>query len=398
MEEITTQDDGKGTPTMEWKRFSFIGLWVCFSIVAVWASAQEENAGNSAFSGPKIATAKRGLSSLPSDAGQFWMDYDLTPYTNLYPSLEAPQQTILDWILFDTQESFWHGEPFGVLSATRGHLYVYHCEKVQRYVANVLDRFLDETKRNELVSVRIILVETPDWRTKAEEYLRPYPVKQKGISGWTIDPANYQSVAAALAKRSDFLELNSSRNLIPNAETFGWVLPSPARNYVRDIQLSAGSPQGYVTDTTAVDEGYRIEITPLLSTNGDLVEFLFTCRAAAVEKMLTVPLKVPTSSSPRQQLDAAVPQIAARELKDKISFPKSQVFLLDLGMIPIQPGENVSSGGLTASLSKTFGGKSVYRNVLLFLRSAGSSDTAGATQNETAPTAGTLTPVGTGNP
>lgn len=329
--------------------------------------------GQEPFTGPKIASASRAFDSLPTDAGQFWMVYDISPYTSLYPSLPNPEQTLVNWILFDTGESFWHAEPFGVFSADRNTLRVYHTEKVQRYVSNVLDRFLDPDKKNELFTVRIVTVETPDWRTKAAEWIRPYPAKAAGISCWTLDAADYRALSESLSRRSDYTELNASRNVVPNTETFGWVLPAPKRSYVRDIQISPSAPQGYVADSASVDEGYRIEVTPLLSTNGDLIEFFFSCQSTAIEKSLSFPLKVPTAAAPRQQLNAEVPQIASRNIKDKISFPKDKILLLDLGMIPVPPESRPDTTGLAGSLSKVIGGKPLWRNVLIFVQSGGTA-------------------------
>ena len=342
--------------------FCLIGVMISFA-----ASGQEP------FNGPKIATASRAFDTLPSDAGQFWMVYDISPYTSLYPSLPNPEQSLVNWILFDTGESFWHTEPFGVFQADRNTLRVYHTEKVQRYVSNILDRFMDPAHKNDLFTVRIITVTEPDWRTKAASSIRPYPAKAVGISCWTLEAADYAALTQSLGRRSDYVELNASRNVVPNTETFGWVLPSPKQTYVRDIQLSSTAPQGYVADTASIDEGYRIEVTPLLSTGGDLIEFFFSCQSTAVEKTHTFPLKVPTASSPRQQLTAEVPQIVSREIKDKISFPKDKILLLDLGMIPFAPETRSESAGIAGGLSKVIGAKPLWRNVLIFVQSGGTA-------------------------
>jgi len=319
--------------------------------------------GGEPFSGPKNVAAVRLDGTLPATAGQYWMEYDITPYTSRYPALPHPEQTLINWIIYDTGETFWHGEPFCVLSADKQALRVYHNDKVQQYISNVLDRFLDPAKKNELFSVQIISVGTPDWRTKAAAWIRPYPSNSPGISCWTLDLAGYQALSQSLAKRSDYLQLNASRNIVPNTETFGWVLPSPKREYIRDIQLSNASSQGYVSDTTSIDEGYRIEVTPLLSTNGDLIEFYFSCQSTVIEKMHSFQLKVPTSESPRQQLSGETPQIASREMKDKISFPKDRVLLIDLGMVPMPKQKAEDSG-----LSKLFGGENCWQNLLIFVQ------------------------------
>ena len=319
------------------------------------------------FEGPKHTTARQGAASLPSEAGQIYVDYDLTPYTSQYPNLQHPEQTILSWIMADTGESFWFGEPFGFLSADSSHLRVYHTVKVQQYISNVLDRFMDPEKKKQQFTVKIVSVDSPDWRTKGADWIRPYPAKAEGVSCWTLDNTGYTSLMQFLSRRSDFEELNQARNIVPNAETFGWVFPAPKREYSRDIQVAASNPNGFVTDKTSIDEGYRIEVTPLLSTNGDLIEFMISCNSTVVEKMHSFALRIPTSQSPRQQLNGETPQIATREVEEKISFPRDRILLIDLGLVPIPEKTNGQEPGLGDSLSKIMGGKSLWRDLLVFV-------------------------------
>ena len=330
-----------------------------FLFAAVLASAQES------FTGPRTALAERSLAALPSEAGQFWMVYDLTPYTSLYPNLPNPEQAIVSWILQDTGKDFWFKEPFGVISADKNKLYVYHTAAVQQYISNVLDRFMDTEKKNIVFQIQLFLLDTPDWRTKTASMLHPYPVSRQEISGWILAKADVPAFLQAISKRSDYTELNASRSDVPNTELFGWVLPAQERTYVRDIQVAASSPQGYVSDVHKIDEGYRFEATPLVSTNGEQAEILFSCSSTVVGQTLPVPLKIPTASAPRQILNAETPQIAHTELTDKVSFPLDQAFLLDLGMVPM-PEE--ASADKPLSLSGIVSGRSIYKNVLVLIR------------------------------
>ena len=334
-------------------------LFLLFFAFLPFAAAQDN------FTGPQTALAERGLAALPADAGQFWMVYDLTPYTSLYPNLPAPEQTILGWILQDTGKDFWFKEPFGVISASREKLYVYHTAQVQQYVSNVLDRFLDAEKKKTVFHIQIFLVDTPDWRTRTAPLLRPAPVARNDISGWVLNKADVQTFQQTLSKRSDYTELNATRSDVPNAELFGWVLPASERTYVRDIQVAASSPQGYVSDIHKVDEGYRFEATPLVSTDGTKAEILFSCSSTVMEKTLSVPLKIPTSSAPRQQLNAETPQIIRSDISDRISFSLDEAFLLDLGMIPM-PDE--ASAAQAPSLSSIVAGKPIFKNVLILIQ------------------------------
>lgn len=319
------------------------------------------------FSGPVHVPFEKGLSALPNKEGQIWISYDISSYTKAYPNVSNPQRTLLNWILLDTGSDFWHQEPFSVLTANRDRMYVYHTPQVQQYISNVLDRFMDPKKKDERFSIRILLVQTPDWRTRAAEWIRPWPVKSKDIQGWLLRKEVRDSFVAELAKRSDFIELNAARNQVPHGETYGWVLAGAPKKYVRDIQIAPGQPLGYIADAGSVDEGYRFEVTPLLSTDGGQVEVAFRCQSTVVEKMLSFHLKIPTSNAPRQQLAAELPQILNVERKEKVSFPKDLVFLVDMGMFPLLIENSPNQNSLMGSLSKMVSGKSIYYNVLVLI-------------------------------
>ncbi|MDO5579537.1 MAG: hypothetical protein Q4G69_00230 [Planctomycetia bacterium] len=342
-------------------RTVFIAILLFLQIPFLFAQA------NKPFTGPVHLPFEKGLSVLPNKEGQIWISYDISSYTKNYPNVSNPQRTLLNWILLDTGPDFWHQEPFSVLTADRNRLYVYHTPQVQQYVSNVLDRFMDPKKKNEFFSIRILLVQTPDWRTRAAEWIRPWPVKSKDIQGWLLRKEIRNTFVAELAKRSDFLELNTAKNQVPHGETYGWVLAGAPKKFVRDIQIAADQPIGYIADSGSVDEGYRIEATPLLSTDGTQVEIAFRCQSTVVEKMLSFHLKIPTKNAPRQQLEAELPQILNIERKEKISFPKDLVFLFDLGMIPLLIENPQNQNTLMGNLSKMVSGKSIYYNVLVLI-------------------------------
>ncbi len=60
--------------------------------------------------------------SLPKDDGQYWVEYDLKPYTRNLTKVEQPQQAIIDWILRETGTDVWFSQPMGVLNADRDTL------------------------------------------------------------------------------------------------------------------------------------------------------------------------------------------------------------------------------------------------------------------------------------
>ncbi|MEO1614361.1 MAG: hypothetical protein AAFV88_00840 [Planctomycetota bacterium] len=66
----------------------------------------------------------RNSGTLPQEAGQYWVDYDLRPYTGYLQQHDHPEQAIVDWVLRETGTDVWFTAPFGVLNANRDKLSV----------------------------------------------------------------------------------------------------------------------------------------------------------------------------------------------------------------------------------------------------------------------------------
>ncbi len=334
-------------------------------------SNPERNEGNQI--GPKNTRYSYELAKLPSQDGQFWVVYDILPYAERFASLNEPQNSIVNWILFDSGESFWRKEPFCVLSATRERLYVYHNSNVQRYVSNIVDRFLDPTKHNASFSINIVALQAPEWRLRVTQYLTSTAVTIKGngvdVQGWLVSNDDIAKVMSEVAKRSDYISINEKQSLVPNGATFGWASTSPRKTFSRDYQLDSSFATGYAADVSSVDEGYSIEATPLLSTTGDSLEVGFQYNSTVVEKMKSFSMHVPTPSAPRQQLEIQRPEIVSCDIRGRISIPRSKSAIIDLGMVPLalnKKGNGESNGGLMGSVSNMFS-KSAFYDVLLII-------------------------------
>lgn len=340
------------------------------------SGAAFESAANAAgsFVGPKTTSYALDF-ELPKSDGQFWVAYDLAGYSERFPNLPNPQNALVDWIMFDAGDDFWRREPFSAFSASRDRLYVYHNEAVQRYVANVVDRFLDPTRRNVSFSIRVVAVKSPDWRVRVSRYLTPLRPTVVGNGadpqGWLVEKSDLAKVYAEVKKRSDFVLLNSGRDVVPNAEIFGWASVAPKRELVRDVRLDSSAPAGYVSDVAAVDEGFRIEATPLLSANGETLEALVRFRATVVEKTTTFGLRVPTETAPRQRLDVERPSIVSCDVRAKLAFPRAKGAILDLGAAPLILPKASESGGVVGSVSRFVAPPSIFYSVVVFIEEAG---------------------------
>ena len=82
-------------------------------------SAYQAGVVGSAEQAAPVARARvtNGNGTLPSDQGQVWREYDITPYTARVTSTNRPERAIVDWILRETGYEAWHGEAAAVLTA-----------------------------------------------------------------------------------------------------------------------------------------------------------------------------------------------------------------------------------------------------------------------------------------
>ena len=115
-----------------------------------------------------------------------WKEYDIRAYTQRLPNEPKPEQAIIDWILRETGTEVWFAEPLGLLSANRSKLTVYHTPEIQAAVADITERFVrPETDKN-VFGVRMVSVNSANWRTKSIGRLRPVVVQSPGVEAWLV--------------------------------------------------------------------------------------------------------------------------------------------------------------------------------------------------------------------
>jgi len=272
--------------------------------------------------------------SLPNDHGQIGRAYNISPYTNRPTQSQFPQNTITSWILRRTGSENWHCEPFGFLSATRDKLIVYHTPEVQSLIAEMVDRFVSSNNAQKTFSLRIISLNSPDWRNRNFAYLVPIRIDTPGVQGWLISKTHVGQLLDNIVRRNDARDHVSSNSVLLNAQTT--VVPYHAtRNYIRDVQVRPSAPAGYITDPTSLTEGFQFEITPLISLDGKTLEARIKCDMVQVDKMHPLTFSTPSSASPSAKVTVEKPQVANFSVDELISWPSDHVLVLDLGIVPL---------------------------------------------------------------
>ena len=279
-----------------------------------------------------IAKVIEGPPTLPTTHGQVWREYDISPYTLRVTSTNRPEQAIVDWILRETGYEAWHGEPLGVLSATNRTLRVYHTLEMQAVVADIVDRFVTTDAESFAFEVRVVALDLPNWRTRAQSLLRPVSVHTPGVQAWLLRKEDSAMLLSDLRRRSDYRELSRPQSMVNNGRSTG-VLLTRGKPYIRDVVMRNDVWPGYEPQPAQIDEGFLLEFTPLLSLDRRIVDATLKCDIDQVEKLVPVVLDVPTAAAPRQRTQVDVPQIARCRFHERFRWPVDQVLLVNLGMV-----------------------------------------------------------------
>jgi len=310
--------------------------------------------------------------TLPRQHGQVWREYDLSPYTLRVTSTEHPEQAVIDWILRETGYEAWHGEPLAILSATPRKLRVYHTPAMQTTVAGIVARFVDSQAQSRSFGLRLVSVSHPNWREKAQGLLAPVAVQTPGAQAWIIQKEDAAVLLAELRRRSDFREHGMPYLLVQNGQP-AVVASTQPKTYVRDVLRRPDAWPGYQPETGQIDEGFSLELCPLLAPDGRTIDATVRCTVARVEKMVPVIVDVPTAESPKQRAKMEVPEIARFQFHERFRWPADQVLLVSMGLVSM-PG--VGSGGPSlAGIPLPLGDSSGRAELLVLIESK--SDPAG---------------------
>lgn len=289
--------------------------------------------------GERLAQAPRRAESdagapngLPNDAGQVWRTYNIRPYTLRVTSTNRPEQAVIDWVLRETGYETWHSEVFAALSANQSTLIAYHTPQVQAAVADIVDRFVNTEAETNSFGLRVVTVGSPNWRARYQAILHAVPTQTQGIQAWLLHKEDAALLLSELHKRSDFREHNSPHLLVNNGQstTVSAIRPRP---YTRDLIMRPDIYPSYQPNQAQFDEGFSLELSPLLSMDGRLVDAVINCNIDQLERLVKVNIPIAVAGGSRQQAEIQVPQISHFGMHERFRWPADQVLLIDLGVV-----------------------------------------------------------------
>lgn len=287
------------------------------------------------------AQVSKGTGQLPSDHGQVWREYDITPYTTRIESSANPEQLIVDWILRETGYEAWHSTPVGLLSADRQTLRVYHTPQMQATVADIVDRFVSTKAQNHGFGLRIITLKNPNWRTRAVPLMTSIPVESPGVQAWIMAREDAAVMLAEMRSRTDFREHTTAHQMVLNGQT-SLVSTMRPRTYSKGIIANQTTWPGFQPELGQIDEGFALEFSPLLSTDATTTDAVVKLKLSQIEKMIPVQIEVPSVAAANQKAQIDVPQVTAVQIHERFRWPTDHVLLLSIGVVAT-PGPEKSN-------------------------------------------------------
>ena len=115
-------------------------------------------------------------------------------------------------MLRETGYEAWHSQPFGILSANREKLRVYHTPEMHAIVADIADRFVNAQASQYAFTLRVATVRNPNWRSRALPIMTPISVQSPGVQGWVLAKEN-----ARLLRFGAYAALISANTTRPNS-------------------------------------------------------------------------------------------------------------------------------------------------------------------------------------
>jgi hypothetical protein len=175
--------------------------------------------------------------------------------------------------------------------------------------------------------------------------VQPIDVKSTGVEAWLLSKENAAVLLGQLRKRTDFREQNSPNMLIHNGQSQTIARTTP-KSFIRSVRVRRDVWPGHELEMGNIDEGYSLQISPLLSLDGNTIDAVLKCQIDQIEKLVAVPVDVPSVGGGMQRVEIQVPQFVSWRLHERFRWPTNQVLLLSCGVVASPTGERLGPLGL----------------------------------------------------
>ncbi len=272
--------------------------------------------------------------NVPIEHGQQWRHYDIAEYVSLRHKSSTPQSAIIEWIFRRTGTTPWHNDHISVLTATRTQLHVLNNANIIKQVDEVVERFTHATDNVLSIRVRFVAAVNPRWRYAVYSRLNQVASGPQGQQIWTLKAEDSASVMTQMQVYQGFKLLADQRIEMVNGQTLKFTT-SETRGFTGGLQREAAAGMGFQPKAEQLEEGVVLQLSPLLTFEGDTIDAAISLTANTVKNIHRVRVIAPREIGP-SEMSIDVPEVVESRLNQTVKgWPLGQTLLISAG---IQPG------------------------------------------------------------
>ncbi|MFO1064776.1 MAG: hypothetical protein U0892_13005 [Pirellulales bacterium] len=101
----------------------------------------------------------------------------------------------------------------------------------------------------------------------------------------------------------------------------------------KNTDQAPGNYPPYLPSTGEIQEGYRLQVSPLLSLDMKSIDLAVKCNIDQVEKLANVPIDLPIAPGQAFSAQINVPQVTSWRLHERFRWPADDVLILSCGVV-----------------------------------------------------------------
>jgi len=286
-------------------------------------------------------TDETAPSGFPTETGQRWQNFDIARYASLDSAQSSPQNAIIEWIFRRTGTAPWHGEKLAVLNAGRTRIRAFNDPKTLEQTAKIIERFTDAESDFLTVRVRFVAAVDTRWRYAVYSRLTAVGSGSQGQQIWTLSMEDAAYVLAQMQVYQGFRLIADEKVEMVNGQTFKVKSLEP-KGYTGGMARESANGLGYQPKSEQLNEGVTLQISPLLTYDGDAVDAAIDLSANTVKSLHRTKVIAPREIGPAE-ITIDVPEVVESRLNQTVKgWPLGQTLLISAG---IQPGILQNKGG-----------------------------------------------------
>ena len=280
-------------------------------------------------------------SSIPIQDGQIWKKYDIGDYVGLSQKSNNPQSALVEWIFRRTGTTPWHGDKLAILSASRTQLHVLNDAKIIKQVDEVVERFTQAVSNRLAIRVQYVAAVNPRWRYAVFSHLKAKGSGPQGQQIWTMSTEESHAVRAQMQVHQGYKMLAEQKVEMINGQTLK-IETAETRGFTGGLQREAAAGMGYQPRADKLSEGVTLELSPLLTFDGDMIDAAVRLTANTVKYLHRVKVIAPREIG-SSEMWVDVPEVVETSLNTTVKGWKlGETVLISAG---IQPGILQSKNG-----------------------------------------------------